>query len=143
MSYLEYNVKYVPSGLRKLLYVNWPIVMLITAVASFGFLMLYSVAGGDASAWMAPQMKRFGVGMVLMLIVAMVPIWFWRNMAALAYVISLALLVAVEFVGSTGMGAQRWIDLGFIRLIEDEEVGLDEKEPTLIDSLGEAGPEGE
>jgi len=120
MSCLEYNVKYVPSGLRKLLYVNWPIVMLITAVASFGFLMLYSVAGGDASAWMAPQMKRFGVGMVLMLIVAMVPIWFWRNMAALAYVISLALLVAVEFVGSTGMGAQRWIDLGFIRLQPSE-----------------------
>ena len=40
MSYLEYNVKYVPAGLRKVLYVNWFLVLLLTAVASMGFLML-------------------------------------------------------------------------------------------------------
>ncbi|MCI5039114.1 MAG: rod shape-determining protein RodA, partial [Donghicola eburneus] len=47
MSYLEYNVKYVPSGARKILYLNWPLILLITAAASAGFLMLYSVAGGS------------------------------------------------------------------------------------------------
>ncbi len=47
MSYLEYSIKTVPTGLRKVLYVNWPLVLLLTAVASFGFLMLYSVAGGN------------------------------------------------------------------------------------------------
>jgi len=50
----------------------------------------------------------------------MVPIWFWRNVAGLAYAVSLALLVAVEFFGSVGMGAQRWIDLGFMRLQPSE-----------------------
>jgi rod shape determining protein RodA len=48
MSYLEYNAKYVPTGLRKPLYLNWPLVLLLTAVAGIGFLMLYSVAGGSA-----------------------------------------------------------------------------------------------
>ena len=120
MSYLEYTVKTVPSGIRKVLYLNWPIVLLLVAVASVGFLMLYSVAGGSFTRWTEPQMQRFGLGLAVMFIVAMVPIWFWRNMAALAYLVSLLLLLAVEFFGATGGGAQRWIDLGFMRLQPSE-----------------------
>lgn len=120
MSYLEYNTKYVPTGLRKLWYLHWPIIMLLIAVASAGFLMLYSVAGGSTSPWVEPQMKRFAAGMVLMIIVAMVPIWFWRNMAFLAYGGSLVLLLGVEFFGEVNMGAQRWINLGFMRLQPSE-----------------------
>ena len=120
MSYLEYTVKTVPTGIRKVLYLNWPIVLLLTAVASVGFLMLYSVAGGSFTPWAEPQMKRYAVGMAAMLAVAMVPIWFWRNMAALAYLLSLVLLLMVEFFGITGGGAQRWIDLGFMRLQPSE-----------------------
>ncbi|SDO28187.1 rod shape determining protein RodA [Lutimaribacter pacificus] len=120
MSYLEYTVKYVPAGPRKLLYLNWPVALLLVAVASVGFLMLYSVAGGSFSPWAEPQMKRFAAGFVLMVIVAMVPIWFWRNVAAVAYGASILLLFGVEFFGSVGMGAQRWIDLGIIRLQPSE-----------------------
>jgi rod shape determining protein RodA len=120
MSYLEYTVKSVPTGLRKILYLNWPLVLLLIAVASFGFLMLYSVAGGGYSPWAEPQMKRFGVGLVLMIAVALVPIWMWRNLAGLGYAISVLLLFGVEFFGAVGMGAQRWIDLGFIRLQPSE-----------------------
>ena len=120
MSYLEYNVKWTPTGPAKILYVNWPLVLLLVAAAGIGFLMLYSVAGGDIDRWAEPQMKRFGLGMAAMFFVAMVPIWFWRNMAALAYIVSLGLLLAVEFFGEVGMGAQRWIDLGFMRLQPSE-----------------------
>lgn len=120
MSYLEHNAKYVPTGFRKLLYLNWPVVLLLTAVSGAGFIMLYSVAGGSVDPWMAPQVKRFGVGIVLMIAVAMVPIWFWRNISAVAFSVSLMLLVGVEFFGAVGMGAQRWIDLGFMRLQPSE-----------------------
>src|SRR5690606_5162177 len=89
-------------------------------VASVGFLMLYSVAGGSFTPWAEPQMKRFAAGLVLMLAIGMVPIWFWRNLSVLAFLVSLALLVLVEFVGDVGMGAQRWIDLGIIRLQPSE-----------------------
>ena len=120
MSYLEYNAKYVPTGLRKLMFINWPIIVLLTAVAGYGFIMLYSVAGGSADPWMSAQVKRFGVGMVMLVGVAMVPIWFWRNLSAVAFGVSVLLLVAVEFFGAVGMGAQRWIDLGFMRLQPSE-----------------------
>jgi len=112
MSYLAYNTKHVPTGPAKLLYLNWPVIFLLTAVACAGFIMLYSVAGGDASRWMEPQAKRFGLGMVLMIIVAMVPIWFWRNMAVLAYLGGFVLLILVEIIGVERNGSQRWIDLG-------------------------------
>ncbi len=120
MSFLEYRVKFAPTGLRKVLYLNWPLVVLITAVASVGFLMLYSIAGGEIDTWARPQMERFGVGLVLMFIVAMIPIWFWRSMAGIAYLVAFLLLLVVEFFGAVGMGAQRWIDLGFIRLQPSE-----------------------
>ena len=112
MSYLEYNAKFVPTGLRKLIYLNWPVIMLLCAVASAGFIMLYSVAGGSAQPWMEPQLVRFGIGMAVMLVIAVVPIWFWRNMAVLGYLLSLGLLLLVEVIGVERNGSQRWIDLG-------------------------------
>ena len=120
MSYLEYTVKSVPAGARKVLYLNWPLAMVLAAVAGVGFVMLYSVAGGSLTPWAEPQIKRFALGFAVMLTVAMVPIWFWRNMAGVAYGTSILLLLAVEFYGETGMGAQRWVNLGFMRLQPSE-----------------------
>ena len=120
MSYLEYQVQTVPSGARKILYANWALVVLLTAVGAVGFLMLTSVAGGEVGRWAEPQMKRFALGLCVMMIIGMVPIWFWRNMAGLAYLGALGLLLLVEFFGTVGMGAQRWIDLGFMRLQPSE-----------------------
>lgn len=120
MSFLEYRLKTVPTGAAKILHVNWALVMLLTAIASVGFLMLYSVAGGRMEVWAEPQIKRFVAGVGVMLMVGFVPIWFWRNMAGLAYAGSLMLLIAVELFGSIGMGAQRWIELGPLRLQPSE-----------------------
>ncbi|MCI5040396.1 MAG: rod shape-determining protein RodA, partial [Donghicola eburneus] len=84
------------------------------------FLMLYSVAGGSFNPWAEAQMKRFAMGLFLMFGMAMVPIWFWRNVSAVFYAGALLLLVGVEFFGTVQMGAQRWIDLGFMRLQPSE-----------------------
>ncbi|MBT8155016.1 rod shape-determining protein RodA [Epibacterium ulvae] len=120
MSYLAYHAKSTPTGLRKILFLNWPLVLLLATVASVGFLMLYSVAGGDFAPWVEPQLKRFLLGLGVMLFVALIPIWFWRNVSVVAYLGSFALLLAVEFFGTVGMGAQRWIDVGFMRLQPSE-----------------------
>ncbi len=120
MSYLEYNLKSVPAGPSKLLHLNWAIILLLTAIASVGFLMLYSVAGGSMNPWAEPQMKRFALGLFLMFSIALVPTWFLRNTAGVAYAACILLLLGVEFFGATGKGAQRWIDLGFMRLQPSE-----------------------
>ena len=120
MSYLEYRVKAIPTGFRKIFFMNWGLVLLLVAAAAIGFLMLYSVAGGQWDPWASAQIKRFGLGLALMFVVAMTPIWFWRNVSVVAYIGSLILLIVVAYFGSVGMGAQRWIDLGFMRLQPSE-----------------------
>ena len=120
MSYLEYQLKFVPVGFRKLFHLNWPIVALVTAISGFGFLMLYSVAGGSMNPWASPQIQRFGLGITLMMGMAMVPIWFWRNLAVVGYLLALALLLLVEFIGVERNGSQRWLDLGPIDLQPSE-----------------------
>jgi len=50
--------------------------------------------------------------MAIMFIMAMIPIWFWRNMAFVGYGFALVLLLLVEFIGVERNGSQRWLDLG-------------------------------
>lgn len=120
MSYLEHNVKTVPAGLHKILHLNWAVILLLASICGIGFLMLYSVAGGSMTPWVEPQMKRFALGMGLLFFIAMVPIWFWRNMSLLAYAVAVLLLLGVEFFGVQHMGAKRWINLGFMELQPSE-----------------------
>ena len=109
-----------PTGFGKLLHINWVIVFLICVIGCMGFLVLYSVAGGSMDPWASAQMQRFAFGIAVMLAVALTPLWFWQGIAVPAYAIALILLVLVEFFGQSGMGAKRWIDLGFVQLQPSE-----------------------
>ena len=120
MSFLEYRLKLAPTGMAKVFALNWALILVITAIAAIGWLMLYSIAGGDIDQWAMPQIKRYGLGLAILFFVAFVPIWFWRSVSGAAYAVSIVLLLIVEFFGAVGMGAQRWIDLGFIRLQPSE-----------------------
>ena len=105
---------------QKLWQVNWGLVFLISVTASVGFGMLYSAANGEFAPWATRQMMRFGVGLVLMIIVAVSNIHFWLRYAYVIYIASFISLIFVELFGSVGMGAQRWIDLGFMSLQPSE-----------------------
>ena len=56
----------------KLLHVHWPLVLLITFIATIGCAMQYSMAGGHIYPWAAPQAMRFVVGLVILFAVALV-----------------------------------------------------------------------
>ena len=107
---------------EKLWNINWGLVFLLAAIASLGFAMLYSAANGSWQPWAAKQAVRFGIGVVLMLGMAMVDLRFWLRYYA-AYVFwlfAVLLLVWVDLHGGTRMGAQRWIDIGVLQLQPSE-----------------------
>lgn len=104
----------------KTLRFHWGLALLVIAVAMIGFLMLFSVANGHLTPWARPQMIRFAAGFGMMLVIAMIDIRVWRSAAPAVYGVALLLLAAVEVIGVSGMGAQRWVDLGVIRLQPSE-----------------------
>ncbi len=105
---------------EKLWQVSWSLVFFITLIASAGFLMLYSAANGSWEPWANRQMARFAVGLVFMLGIALIDVRQLMRWAYVIYGIVFGLLVAVEVRGEIGMGAQRWIDLGFFQLQPSE-----------------------
>ena len=109
-----------PSLLRRLGFVNWWLALTTCFVAAIGIVLLYSAAGGTFSPWANVQIARFGVAFFILVATAMVSPRVWYGVAYWLWAASVFLLVVVEFMGSLGGGAERWINLGFIRLQPSE-----------------------
>ena len=105
---------------RKILQVNWFLVLLLIVIAMVGFAMLYSAANGNWQPWAMRQMARFGMALCAMLVIALIDIRIWMRWAYFGYFGVLALLFIVEVAGEIGMGAQRWVDFGFFQLQPSE-----------------------
>lgn len=110
-----------PRGFRgKLFEINWAFVLLILLVGLIGVGMLYSVEGGAWNPYASRHALRLGVGLMIMVVIALFPPRFWMGLAYPAYLGALVLLIGVELFGATAMGAQRWIDIGPIRMQPSE-----------------------
>jgi rod shape determining protein RodA len=110
------NDRHSRTLLEKLGDMSWLLLFLITATCCVGFVMLYSVAGGNLEPWAGRQIVRFGIGMTLFFAVSMVDVRVWLSISYPFYAFAFILLVVVELAGRIGMGAQRWIDLGVFQL---------------------------
>lgn len=108
------------SLFQKLSDLNLFIVTVVFIIAMIGFALLYSVSGGNVDPWAKKQVIRFVIGMAGMVFIALVDIRVWMFLAYPFYFFSLILLIFVSITGHTGMGATRWIDLGFMNLQPSE-----------------------
>ncbi|MDP3371790.1 MAG: rod shape-determining protein RodA [Candidatus Paracaedibacteraceae bacterium] len=84
---------------------------LLCLLAMLGMLMLVSAANGSIYPWAFKQLIRFSFGFIVMLCVTCIDVRILFLYAYPLYLISFVALIAVEFMGFVGMGAQRWIDL--------------------------------
>ena len=105
---------------QKLFHIHWLFVILLCLTAGVGIAMLYSAANGNLDPWASRQFARFCVGLLVMISIAMIDIRIWLRYAYVFYAITLGLLVIVDVAGTTGMGAQRWLSLGYFNLQPSE-----------------------
>ena len=126
MSFLSEYIQRDLSFFERLLRINWLFVILISCPACLGFLMLYSAADGSWEPWAKAQMIRFAIGFCIMISIALIDMRFLLKSAYWAYGASLILLIAVELLGDTAMGATRWISIGPIQIQPSEvmKIGL-------------------
>jgi len=97
---------------KKLLLLNWPFLLLITAIALVGAAALYSVAGGALDPWASRHVVRFCFGLALLFAVAFSDIRWWLRGAYPLYLVALLLMIAVPLIGIESGGARRWLGYG-------------------------------
>ena len=108
------------SLMEKFWGISFSYVLMIFLLATIGIVMLYSAANGNWRPWAGPQLLRFGMGVAAMMFMAFLDVRVFLRYAYLFYFGVLGLLVIVEIGGHVGMGAQRWINLGFMKLQPSE-----------------------
>jgi rod shape determining protein RodA len=74
--------------------------------------------------WAGPNMIRFGVFFLLMIILALVDLRVWFVGAYPIYFLGLLMLVGVELAGDISLGAKRWLQLGGLRFQPSEMMKL-------------------
>jgi len=93
---------------------------LIIVITGIGAIALTSAAEGEFYRWADKHVLRFGVLSIGMFIIAFIHLKYWYWTAYPLWVVGMGLLLVVELMGQVGMGAQRWINLGFMNLQPSE-----------------------
>ncbi len=107
----------VPASIARL---PWRLMLLISAIASFGIVVLFSAAGGSMTPWALNQFIRFLIFSGMALFLSRLPVSLFAHMALPAYGAILVSLVLVELIGGVAGGSQRWINLGFMQIQPSE-----------------------
>ncbi len=103
----------LPSLLR---HINLDPVLLgaILILGVIGLAVLYSASGGNVDI-VTRQAIRLVLALLVMVVVAMAPPQLLYQWTPAIYFSVFAMLVLVPLTGSTGKGAQRWLDIGIVR----------------------------
>lgn len=96
---------------------------LLVTLSTVGVILLYSASGSNDNL-MIRQAVRLSIAFVLMVVVANIPLRLLKKVSIVTYLVGVGLLLAVMFFGEVGKGAQRWLDLGFIRFQPSEILKL-------------------
>jgi len=105
---------------EKIRVINKSFVFLVIMTAMIGVGLLYSASGGSWDPWALSHLIKFLFSLSAMMFVAFLPIRWLAHGAYFVYLLVLILLIIVEIKGHIGMGAQRWINFGFIALQPSE-----------------------
>jgi rod shape determining protein RodA len=107
----------IPRPLARL---PWRLIFLVASIAMFGLIVLYSAAGGSMQPWAFKQAAIF------LFFLALAVGMSWLSEATIkavifpVYIAIVLMLIGVEVLGFVSKGAQRWLEIGPIRLQPSE-----------------------
>ena len=99
--------------------IDTPLLILLVLLSSLGLLILYSSSGGSLNL-VYRQMIHLGLATSVMLVIAQIPPIIMLRASPILMVLGVFLLILVLFFGSSGGGAQRWLDVGLVRFQPSE-----------------------
>ena len=99
--------------------IDTPLLILLILLSSLGLLILYSSSGGSLNL-VYRQMIHLGLATSVMLVIAQIPPIIMLRASPILMILGVFLLILVLFFGSSGGGAQRWLDVGLVRFQPSE-----------------------
>ena len=99
--------------------IDYPLTICLFILCCVSLLILWS-AGGESQRLIFNQSVRMGVAVVVMLAIAQVRPETLFRVTPILFALGLIMLLLVLLVGYTGKGAQRWLNLGFMRFQPSE-----------------------
>jgi rod shape determining protein RodA len=100
-----------------------PLIVGLGLIALYGIIVLYSASGQNLY-MVRNALVRVLIGTVAMCALARVKPSFLRRLALPLWIFGVFLLIVVDITGHIGKGAQRWLDLGFMRFQPSEIMKL-------------------
>ena len=106
---------------KKIRYFDYNVLFLLIFLICFGLVMLYSASSYSASInfsnsayYVKKQIIFYGIGTVVMIVMASIPYTFWKRWATIIYAVAIALCVVILIpgVGRSSHGQSRWIQVG-------------------------------
>jgi len=107
----------IPQPLARL---PWKLLFLMLAIGSFGLVNLYSAAGGSIQPWALKQGLAIALFLGMAVGLSKVREERIKPLVMPIYGAIVIALVLTDAMGIVGKGAQRWLDLGIIRLQPSE-----------------------
>ena len=108
------------ATLLQRMHIDGWLLLLLLVLGAGSLFILYSASGKNIDL-LLKQASSFGIGMVGVVVIAQFDPRFMARWVPLAYLMGVALLVVVEVMGHTAMGATRWINIpGVIRFQPSE-----------------------
>jgi rod shape determining protein RodA len=103
--------------------IDGPLVTGLALIAVYGLIVLYS-ASGQSVPTIIRTVVRIVLGAIAMLVLARVNPNFLRRTTPWLYLVGVFLLIVVAAFGHIGLGAQRWLSVGFVRFQPSELMKL-------------------
>jgi len=100
-----------------------PLLITLVALSAMGLIVLFSAGGGDIRL-VERQLVRLGIAYTGMFVIAQFPPRVLLRLTPWLFVIGVLLLLAVLVTGETSGGAQRWLNLYFVRFQPSEMMKL-------------------
>lgn len=112
-------IKLLLDRFWKLFSLDWLLLIGLLAITGYGLIVLYSASGGNERMFIS-RLIQVSLGLGIMVFMAMFPPRFYEKISPYLYVLCLILLILVDVAGESSKGAQRWLNLGFIRFQPSE-----------------------
>lgn len=96
---------------------DWQLLISVLSLLFFSFLLLTSACNGE---FLLRQIIFLPFAFFISVLALFIRIKFWQENALWIYLLNVFLLFIVLFFGVSSMGAQRWIDIGVIKIQPSE-----------------------